>query len=79
MPTVHEEAGCTIKINTNDHLPPHVHVYVGGGIVQFLLNDDISIKQSWHVSVSDLKKARRVTLNNRGKLLKEWSKIHGKA
>lgn len=71
MPTVHEEAGCKIKINTFDHTPAHVHVYVGGGVVQIYLDDRATVKKQTNVSTSDVKKAQRITLANQGKLLKD--------
>ncbi|HVU14686.1 MAG TPA: DUF4160 domain-containing protein [Phototrophicaceae bacterium] len=77
MPTVHQEAGCNFKINTNDHTPAHVHVYVGSGVVQIYLDDHATVKYKSGVSISDVQKAQRITLANQGKLLKAWKTIHG--
>jgi hypothetical protein len=79
MPTVHEEEGCKFRINTHDHQPAHVHVYVGDGVVQIYLDDHATIKQQWHTSTSEAKRAQRLTLANQGKLLKAWVNLHGKA
>lgn len=78
MPTVHEEEGCRFRINTHDHSPAHVHVYVGDGVVQIYLDDHATVKQHWHISVSEVKKARRIALANQGKLLTAWVSLHGK-
>lgn len=79
MPTVHEEEGCKFRINTHDHRPAHVHVYVGDGVVQIYLDDHATIKQQARVSASEVKKAQRIALANQGKLLKAWTSLHGKA
>jgi hypothetical protein len=71
MPKVHEEAGCKFYINTNDHLPPHIHVVTGSGVVVLNLVD-ASLRRATRAKASDVMKAQQLVEANRDKLQKAW-------
>lgn len=78
MPRVFEEEGCKFMIYTNDHEPAHVHVLVGDGIIIIELDDNATISKTvGKLKASDIRKAQRLTLANRDRLLAAWSNIHG--
>jgi nucleoside-diphosphate-sugar epimerase len=77
MPKVHQEDGCDVYIFLNEHPPPHVHVYVGDGMISFWL-EPVSVKEvRGKVKANERRKARRVVENNRERLLLAWAEIHG--
>jgi hypothetical protein len=40
MPTVYRQDGFEFRIYTNDHDPPHVHVFKAGGQVKISMGDE---------------------------------------
>jgi K+/H+ antiporter YhaU regulatory subunit KhtT len=77
MPKVHEEAGCKFYIFVNDHVPPHVHVETGSGVIVLNIADS-SLRRTTGAKISDVRKAQQIVTENRGKLQKAWDDIHGK-
>jgi hypothetical protein len=69
VPKVHEEEGCKFYINTNDHLPPHVHVVTSSGVVVINIKD-ASLRRTTHAQNSDVIKAQRLVKTNQDKLQK---------
>jgi hypothetical protein len=58
MPTVVVELGFAIKVNTRDHLPPHVHVWKAGGFARFVVWDrNVSLYENHGLSEGDLRTA----------------------
>jgi hypothetical protein len=45
MPTVLRKDGFAVRIYFNDHLPPHVHVFKGGGQVRISLGSETERSQ----------------------------------
>ena len=80
MPTVHREEGYAIRIYTDDHPPPHVHVRKGSGGAKIQLDDGAGEPMViWHEGLKESEKVRafRLVVRHREKLLTEWRKIHG--
>lgn len=77
MPKVHEEEGCQFFVYLNEHNPPHVHIRLGDGLVVLYLDETVSVWKTDNVKANEIRKARRVALANRAKLLQAWAKIHG--
>ena len=58
MPTVVEEQGFKVKVNTRDHLPPHVHVWKAGGFARFGVWDSkVSLYENHGLDERDLQTA----------------------
>lgn len=63
----------------DDHWVWHVHVKISGKEVVVSLEDDVNVRDlKGRPSQSDIKKARRITKQNLGKLREAWEKIHGR-
>ena len=89
MPKIFEDLkdGLTVYIYTNDHLPSHVHVFVGRkrsknqpGIKIALGSEEqaptfVAIDAS--ISQQDAIKALRLVANHQEDFLREWERIHG--
>jgi len=78
-----------VYIYTNDHVPAHVHIFVGTKKSRSQANIKINIGDEnnppelvlVHPSVknTDIKKAWELVANNQNFLLNQWLRIHGKA
>jgi hypothetical protein len=75
-----------VYIYSDDHLPPHVHVFVGRKGSRGDKNIKISIGDNNnapkmlqahpHLKSADIRKAWGLVADNQDKLLIEWKKIH---
>jgi uncharacterized protein DUF4160 len=77
VPTVLRQEGYDIVIRSNDHEPPHVHVFEGDGEAKIDL-DPVEVKQVWNMKRQVARKARRIVIENQEYLLQQWEEIHGK-
>lgn len=80
MPRVHEEEGFTVRIYTDDHPPPHVHVEKSGGSAKLLLVYETEWPPvvAWRgLSAREMWRAARIVARERERLLDEWRTIHG--
>lgn len=80
MPTVHREGGFEFRIRTDDHPPPHVHVYGGAGEAKVGIGDAIHrpfILVNMGMSLSELRSAVRLVGLHQEKLLASWRTYHG--
>ena len=80
MPTVLREGGIEVVIYTNDHPPPHVHVFNADGEAIINLGDEDtlpSLREVIGMKKKDVRKAFAIILNHRDFLLEEWRRIHG--
>jgi hypothetical protein len=58
VPTVVEEQGFRIKVNTRDHMPPHVHAWKAGKVARFIVWDGtVSLYENHGMSERDLQTA----------------------
>jgi len=77
MPIVLREGGFEIKIYFNDHPPPHVHAFKGGGEIKINLDPTVVV-QVWNMTKQGAQKAKRVVNEHQKYLLEAWEKIHGR-
>ncbi len=80
MPTALREGGFEVVIYTNDHQPPHVHVFNADGEAIIILGDEDtlpSLRAITGMKKKDVRKAFAIIVNNRDFLLEEWRRIHG--
>jgi hypothetical protein len=77
--TVHRAYGFRFVIFTNDHSPPHVHVFGQGSEAKILLASPEGVSLEWHVGMSraDLRKVMLETQREQGRLIEMWRRIHG--
>ena len=79
MPTVLRQRGFDIRIRTDDHGPPHVHVLKGGEEIVILLaigSDDPKIRENRGMSRPNIRRGMDLVTVNNDALLSEWRKIH---
>lgn len=82
MPKIHEEGSWRVVIHTDDHPPPHVHVYRPGGLVKVHLagdNGEPEVVRIHHVSDRDAWRALSIVYEHQQAFLQHWSSIHGQA
>lgn len=81
MPTIHRVGRFRIVIHTNDHMPVHVHAIADSETAKITLecpNGDPKVEYATNgISPRELRWLKDVVANLRGKILMEWSKIHG--
>lgn len=53
MPTIHRIGATTIRVNTPDHLPPHVHVVLADGRDCFVHIDTLQVIRSPKAKIKD--------------------------
>lgn len=79
MVTVHRAFGFRFVIFTNDHSPPHVHVFGAGGEAKITLEGPTGLALDWVIGIShaDMRRIMREVERERARLIAEWRKIHG--
>jgi Domain of unknown function (DUF4160) len=63
-------------IFTNDHGPPHVHVFKTGTEAVIELTP-VAIRENYRMSRVDLRRAVDLVADNREVLIHAWSEMHG--
>ena len=78
MVTVHRALGFRFVIFTNDHSPPHVHVFGQGGEAKIILTGPEGVRLEWVVGISpgDLRRLMQEARSERARLLAMWRTIH---
>lgn len=79
MPTVWREANLRIMIYTDDHAPPHVHVF-GDGETKIALTGRDGQAEVVRIVGADLRESRRalqIVREKRDYLIGKWNDIHG--
>lgn len=78
MSEIFRAFGLVFVIFSDDHDPPHVHVFHGKETCKIAL-DSLSVvtKPRCSLSKTNLRKALQLAAENRLLLLREWEKIHG--
>ena len=79
MPTVLRAGNLRVIIYTDDHPPPHVHVF-GDGEIKIALTGPDDRARLVRVVGADLRESRRalhIVREKRDYLLARWSDIHG--
>lgn len=79
MPTVIREAGLRIVIYTDDHPPPHVHIF-GAGETKVALSGQDGAPAVVRIVGADRRESRlalEIVREKRDYLLERWKDIHG--
>jgi hypothetical protein len=79
MPVIHREGGWSIVIYPDDHPPPHVHAWYGGGEVKVSLpppGQPVSVLRVSRLPTHQAVRAVRLVENYRTLLRSAWSEIH---
>jgi hypothetical protein len=79
MVTVHRAYGYRFVMFTNDHSPPHVHVFGHGGEAKIVLDDPEGPRLDWVVGIrrGDMRRLMLEAERERTRLLEMWNTIHG--
>ena len=78
VPTVVAEHGFQIKVNTRDHLPPHVHVWKAGKMARFIVWDaKVSLYENHGLSERELRTAAELCIKHYGAIERKLGKCHG--
>lgn len=76
MPTVLPQiSGFDVRIHTDDHDPPHVHVWKQGAVVVIEI-DTIRIRKNRAMPKADVRRALEIVEDHQDFLLAEWQRIH---
>jgi hypothetical protein len=80
MVTVHRAYGFRFVIFTNDHAPPHVHVFGQGGEAKIILERRGGITVDWVAGIKrgDLHNVVEETRRERKRLVAMWRTIHAR-
>lgn len=73
MPTIFEKHGYKFSFYSNEHLPPHVHVWKGGGEAIFLIGPEVELREASGMKVRQLAPCGRAWKENREIILKAWN------
>ena len=76
MPTVLRQDGFDLMIYTNDHRPPHVHVWKASGEIVSNL-DPVGIVRVEGMKRKNAARAVEIVEEYRDDLLERWHEIHG--
>jgi len=80
MPTVLRIDGYCVQIFTDDHLPPHVHVFARGSELVVNLNcaeKYVSIRGNDGFKKREIRDIAIIVQTNRLELCEAWEEIHG--
>ena len=79
MVTVHRAFGFRFMIFTNDHSPPHIHVFGPGCEAKITLEGPDGLALDWSVGIGplDMRRIMREVERERRRLIAEWRRIHG--
>ena len=78
MPTIFRQDGFRITIFTDDHMPPHVHIFKSGAEVKIELIEPKIVKVEGKISSKDVVKAYDLVVDRQLEFLEKWEEIHGK-
>ena len=73
---MHRAHGCRYVIFTNDHDPPHVHVFGPGAEAKVSL-DPVGLDWTAGFKKGDLRRILNEVQDQRDLLLEKWNEIHG--
>lgn len=64
MPIVLRESGFDFKINTDDHVPMHVHVWHQGNLVIINLENAVEVRNNYGFNNNEMRRAKRIVERN---------------
>lgn len=80
MVTVLRRGGFEVVIYSNDHRPPHVHVFAAGGELKVELDDgsgQVKLIWAYRLSAKDIRRAVALVSAERDMVLRRWRAMHG--
>ncbi len=77
MPTVFTIEGFRFFFYSNDHAPMHVHVQHAGGEAVFEIGEDVTLRESMGLKVSELRRAEELVQGNRQLIEEKWHEVFG--
>jgi hypothetical protein len=77
MPTVLNEGGFRVKINTDDHPPMHVHIWHQGNVLIVEFETEIQPRDNFGFSRRNESRALQLVEEHQEFLIREWRSIHG--
>ena len=73
MPKIFENDGFRFFFYSNEHEPIHVHVWHGGGEAVCMVSiDEVELRESVNMKVSDLSRARQMVMENQRLIQEKW-------
>ncbi len=76
MPTVVSERGFQIKVNSRDHLPPHIHVWKSGCYARFIVwNDEVELYENHGLNDRDLQAAGELCVKHYEKIVRKLKEM----
>jgi hypothetical protein len=78
LPTVLRAYGFRIVIRhpPREHGPAHVHVFKGNGELVIEVEHDISVRESYGMTLRDAREARALVQDHLEELRRAWKSIH---
>jgi hypothetical protein len=76
VPAVLREAGIRVMIYVNDHLPAHVHCFVGAGEAVVELEPQVALRQAHGLSAQEQRRVLSLVEVRRGQLSRAWRRLH---
>lgn len=72
MPTIFEQEGYRFFFYSNDNEPIHVHVRRGGGEAVFAVEEEVALRESQGLKVSELTRAQQLAEEHKGLIVQKW-------
>jgi hypothetical protein len=72
VPRIFEKDGYLFFFHSNDHTPIHVHVRKGDGEAVFVIENDVSLRESEGLKVAELTRAETIAEENKELILQKW-------
>ena len=79
MVTVHRAFGFRFVIFTNDHSPPHIHVFGAGGEARIAWESPEGLVLDWVIGIgqADMRRIMQEVERMQLPFLAKWKNIHG--
>ena len=80
MATILFVDGYKVQLFTQDHLPPHAHVFARGcEAIVFLncLESSVTLRENFRFKTSEIKAIMRIVQEHQAVLCEAWEEIHG--
>ncbi|MBF0229584.1 MAG: DUF4160 domain-containing protein [Desulfamplus sp.] len=72
MPIVFEKDGYKFFFYSNEHYPIHVHVRHGGGEAVFNIENEVELRESQNMKISELSKAQKIVKGHINLIVEKW-------
>lgn len=79
MVTIHRAFGFRFMIFSNDHAPPHIHVFgqSGEAKISFIGVDEVIVDWVVGIGRQDMRQILAEVLEHRDRMVAEWERLHG--